>query len=169
MVNHLDTQNRLTRSSKGSRGRGAVPSASGRISPAATSSRYLLDGAIAAFGHIEILVNNAAIAPLTPIAQATEEQINAVLDVNVKGTVFGCQLAAERLADDGRIINISSSTMGLALPGYRIYDMTIGAIEQLTRIPWSGERWIGLRQSGLEVHADRAAAGDDRAGRWPRW
>jgi NAD(P)-dependent dehydrogenase (short-subunit alcohol dehydrogenase family) len=73
-----------------------VPSPSGRISPAATSSRYLLDGAIAAFGHIEILVNNAAIAPLTPIAQATEEQINAGLDVNVKGTVFGCQLAAER-------------------------------------------------------------------------
>ncbi|MGA2928956.1 MAG: SDR family oxidoreductase [Solirubrobacteraceae bacterium] len=86
------------------------------------------------YGHIDILVNNAAVATLVPVADATETQIDTVLNVNVKGTVFGCQLAAQHLADGGRIINISSSTTGLALPGYGIYDMTKGAIEQLTRI-----------------------------------
>ena len=94
----------------------------------------MFDRASEAFGKIDILVNNAAIAPLTPIADATDEQIEAVVAVNIRGTLYGCQLAAERLEDGGRIINISSSTTGLALPGYGIYDMSKGAIEQLTRI-----------------------------------
>jgi Enoyl-(Acyl carrier protein) reductase len=80
--------------------------------------------------------------------QATEERVDTVLNVNVKGTLFGCQLAAQHLADGGRIINISSSTTGLALPGYGIYDMTKGAIEQLTRIV---AREIGRR--GITVNA----------------
>jgi 3-oxoacyl-[acyl-carrier protein] reductase len=88
----------------------------------------LFDRASEAFGKIDILVNNAAIAPLTPIADATDEQIEAVVAVNIRGTLYGCQLAAERLEDGGRIINISSSTTGLALPGYGIYDMSKGAI-----------------------------------------
>jgi 3-oxoacyl-[acyl-carrier protein] reductase len=94
----------------------------------------LFDAAADRFGLVDILVNNAAVATLVPIADATEAQIDTALEVNVKGTMFGCQLAARRLTEGGRIINISSSTTGLALPGYGIYDMTKGAIEQLTRI-----------------------------------
>jgi 3-oxoacyl-[acyl-carrier protein] reductase len=71
-----------------------------------------------------------------------------VLSVNAKGTLFGCQLAAQRLTDGGRIINISSSTTGLALPGYGTYDMTKGAIEQVTRIL---ARELGPR--GITVNA----------------
>ncbi len=48
--------------------------------------------------------------------------------------LWGCQLAVQHLPDGGRIINISSSTTGLMLPGYGIYDMTKGAMEQVTRI-----------------------------------
>jgi 3-oxoacyl-[acyl-carrier protein] reductase len=100
------------------------------------------------FGKVDILVNNAAVAPVTPIDEATDDQIEAVLAVNIKGTLYGCQLAAQRLADSGRIINISSSTTGLALPGYGIYDMSKGAIEQLTRIL---ARELGHR--GITVNA----------------
>jgi 3-oxoacyl-[acyl-carrier protein] reductase len=85
---------------------------------------------------------------MTPIVEATEEQIDTVFDVNVKGTLFGCQLAAEHLAAGGRIVNLSSSTTGLALPGYGIYDMTKGAIEQVTRIL---ARELGER--GITVNA----------------
>ncbi len=89
------------------------------------SQREQIDRLFAAasdrYGHIDILVNNAAVATLVSVADATETQIDTVLNVNVKGTVFGCQLAAQHLADGGRIINISSSTTGLALPGYGIY------------------------------------------------
>lgn len=109
---------------------------------------HLFDAATANYGRVDALVNNAAAAILTPIAQATEQQINTVLNVNVKGTLYGCQLAAERLEDNGRIINISSSTTGLAFPGYGIYDMTKGAIEQITRIL---ARELGAR--GITVNA----------------
>lgn len=64
----------------------------------------LFDAASSHYGHADILLNNAAVATLVPIADATEQQIDQVLQVNVKGTVFGCQLAASRLADGGRII-----------------------------------------------------------------
>jgi 3-oxoacyl-[acyl-carrier protein] reductase len=86
------------------------------------------------FGRIDILVNNAALALLRPIAEATEREIDTMLAVNVKGMLWGCQLAVEHIVDGGRIVNISSSTTGLALPGYGIYDMTKGAMEQVTRI-----------------------------------
>ena len=94
----------------------------------------LFDVAQERFGHVDILVNNAAVALLRPIAEATEGDMDMVLGVNVKGMLFGCQLAALRLSDGGRIINISSATTGLMLPGYGIYDMTKGAMEQVTRI-----------------------------------
>ena len=105
----------------------------GDVSKAA-EAKGIIEAAIKNYGRLDILVNNAAVATLVSVADATETQVDTVLNVNVKGTVFGCQLAAQHLADGGRIINISSSTTGLALPGYGIYDMTKGAIEQLTRI-----------------------------------
>jgi 3-oxoacyl-[acyl-carrier protein] reductase len=134
VVNHLDTPDAA---------KAVVASISDDVGDAISiradvSRREQFEGLFTAasdrYGHVDILVNNAAVATLVPIADATEAQIDTVLNVNVKGTLFGCQLAARHLADGGRIINISSSTTGLALPGYGIYDMTKGAIEQLTRI-----------------------------------
>jgi NAD(P)-dependent dehydrogenase (short-subunit alcohol dehydrogenase family) len=57
--------------------------------------------------------------------------------------MFGCQQAAERMAAGGRIINLSSSTRGLCLPGYGLYDASKGAVEQLTRF---FARELGSRQ-----------------------
>ena len=108
----------------------------------------LFDATVARFGHVDVLVNNAAVAPLRPVAEASEQDIDTVLAVNVKGLLWGCQLAIAHLSDGGRIINISSSTTGLALPGYAIYDMTKGAMEQVTRIL---AREIGHR--GITVNA----------------
>jgi 3-oxoacyl-[acyl-carrier protein] reductase len=135
VVNHLPAQQR-----EGDAVVASIGDAGGRAvaEPADISNRQqfadLFDHARDVFGKVDILINNAAIAPLTPVAEATDEQIDAVLSVNIKGTLYGCQLAVEQLSDNGRIINISSSTTGLALPGYGIYDMSKGAIEQLTRI-----------------------------------
>lgn len=96
--------------------------------------RGLFDATIARFGKVDILINNAALAVLAPIAEVSEALFDRTFAVNAKGTFFGCQEAARRLSEGGRIINISSATTGLALPGYGVYDATKGAVEQITRI-----------------------------------
>jgi 3-oxoacyl-[acyl-carrier protein] reductase len=94
----------------------------------------LVSGAIDRFGGWDVLVNNAAIALVKPFGEVSEEEFDESFRVNVKGTFHGCQLALERMADGGRIINISSSTTGLMLPGYGVYDATKGAIEAMTHV-----------------------------------
>jgi 3-oxoacyl-[acyl-carrier protein] reductase len=85
------------------------------------------------WGRIDIVVNNAAWSITKPIAEVTEEEYDRIFATNVKGTFIACQEAAKLLSDGGRIINISSATTGLTLPGYGIYDATKGAIDQLAR------------------------------------
>jgi 3-oxoacyl-[acyl-carrier protein] reductase len=69
-----------------------------------------------------------------PFAEVSEEEFDKSFAVNVKGCFNGCQLALERMNDDGRIINISSSTAGLMLPGYGVYDATMSAIEAMSHV-----------------------------------
>ena len=94
----------------------------------------LVEATIARFGRWDILVNNAGLALVKPFSEITEEEFDKSFQVNVKGCFNGCQLAFARMNDDGRIINISSSTTGLMLPGYGVYDATKGAIEAMSHV-----------------------------------
>jgi len=93
----------------------------------------LFDDVIAHFGKLDILVNNAGIMFNKPVADTSEAEFDRIFAVNVKGTFFACQQAATRLADGGRIINLSSSTTVRMMPTYGAYVATKGAVEQLTR------------------------------------
>jgi 3-oxoacyl-[acyl-carrier protein] reductase len=93
----------------------------------------MFDETLARFGKLDILVNNAGIIFVKPIGAVTEADFDRIFDINVKGTFFGCQQAAQRLADGGRIINFSSSTTARFMPNYNAYVATKGAVEQLTR------------------------------------
>jgi len=93
----------------------------------------LFDETIARFGKLDILVNNAGIMIVKPVSTVTEAEYDRIFDINVKGTFFACQQAATRLADGGRIINLSSSTTARMMPNYGAYVATKGAVEQLTR------------------------------------
>ncbi|WP_375388652.1 SDR family oxidoreductase [uncultured Amnibacterium sp.] len=96
--------------------------------------RALIDFTLDTFGRWDVLVANAAWAPTKPLRDFSEEEIDAVLAVNVKGLIWGLQLADALMSDGGRIVAISSSTTGLQLPGYSVYDSTKGAMDQLVRI-----------------------------------
>jgi len=93
----------------------------------------LFDETIARFGKLNILVNNAGIMFTKPVSATTEADFDRIFAINVKGVFFACQQAATRLADGGRIINLSSSTTARFMPAYGAYVATKGAVEQLTR------------------------------------
>jgi 3-oxoacyl-[acyl-carrier protein] reductase len=108
----------------------------------------LFDESIAHFGKVDILVNNAGIMFTKPVSATTEADFDRIFAINVKGVFFACQQAAARLADGGRIINLSSSTTARLLPAYGAYVATKGAVEQLTR---SLSKELGAR--GITVNA----------------
>jgi 3-oxoacyl-[acyl-carrier protein] reductase len=93
----------------------------------------LFDETLAHFGKLDILVNNAGIMFNKPVSTVTEAEFDRIFAVNVKGTFFACQQAATRLADGGRIINLSSTTTVMMLANYGAYVASKGAVEQLTR------------------------------------
>jgi 3-oxoacyl-[acyl-carrier protein] reductase len=100
---------------------------------ARAGGRRLFDQTIAHFGKLDILVNNAGIMFIKPVSAVTEAEYDRIFDINVKGTFFACQQAATRLADGGRIINLSRSTTARMMPNHGAYVATKGAVEQLTR------------------------------------
>ena len=93
----------------------------------------LFDATLGHFGRLDILVNNAGIQLVKPLAEITEADFDRIFGVNVKGVFFACQQAARKMADGGRIINVSSSTTVMMLSNYSAYVATKGAVEQLTR------------------------------------
>jgi 3-oxoacyl-[acyl-carrier protein] reductase len=98
--------------------------------------RALFDGAIAQLGGVDVLVNNAGIMPpaLPHLADTDDQTFDRLFAVNVKGSFNTMREAASKLRHGGRIINFSTSVIGLALPGYAVYAATKGAIEVMTNI-----------------------------------
>jgi 3-oxoacyl-[acyl-carrier protein] reductase len=87
------------------------------------------------FGGLDILVNNAAIAPFKPIGEFTSAEFSRVLDVNLKGPWLCAKYAFPELKRRGGvIINITSASghYGGASPGGSAYDASKGGLQQLT-------------------------------------
>jgi len=84
--------------------------------------RNLFAASLKEFGKIDIVVANAGIELVNlPTLDITEEQFDKLFSINTKGAFFTMQEAAKHVADNGRIIYISSSTTNIALPGYSLY------------------------------------------------
>ncbi|MGA2814660.1 MAG: SDR family oxidoreductase [Candidatus Acidiferrum sp.] len=86
------------------------------------------------FGGVDVLVNNAGIMALSTIAAADDAMFDRAIAVNLKGTFNGLREAAKRLRSGGRIINFSTSVVGLKLETYGVYAATKAAVETLTAI-----------------------------------
>ncbi len=94
----------------------------------------LFDAAEAAFGQVDILVNNAGIMELTPIADTGDESFERQIATNLTAPFRLMREAAKRLNNHGRIINFSSSVVGLYQPQYGTYAASKAAVEALTHI-----------------------------------
>ena len=86
------------------------------------------------FGGLDVLVNNAAACTMRPLANLTDEEISAMLDVNVKGTLMGIREALPHLgARQGCVVNVTSVTARAATPAMSAYGGSKAAVEHLTR------------------------------------
>jgi 3-oxoacyl-[acyl-carrier protein] reductase len=114
---------------------GSVIAVKGDVSDAAAVCD-LFDASEQAFGKVDVLVNNAGViaSDLPPISATDDATFDRLFNINVKGTFYALREASQRLAQGGRIVNFSSSVIGLALPGYAIYAATKSAVETLTNI-----------------------------------
>lgn len=95
----------------------------------------LVEKAVQHFGRLDIMVNNAGIAPIVDFLDVTEEMLSRVLDVNLKGAFYGTQAAGRQMikqGDGGVIINMSSINSGLANPNVAPYAISKGGMNQVT-------------------------------------
>jgi len=94
----------------------------------------MFDTAEKIFGGIDVLVNSAGVMKLSTLAMSDDALINSQIDINFKGSVNTMRAAANRLRNGGRIINLSTSVIGLKLETYSVYAATKAAIETMTAI-----------------------------------
>lgn len=106
--------------------------------------RRMFDAAEAAFGGVDVLVNNAGIMMLSTLADADDENFDRQIAVNLKGTFNTLREAAKRLRNGGRIVNFSTSVVGLKLESYAVYAGTKAAVETMTGIMAKEMRGRGI-------------------------
>ncbi|BEP40684.1 SDR family oxidoreductase [Variovorax sp. V15] len=96
--------------------------------------RAMFDAVEAQLGKVDVLVNNAGVLRTLPLAEHSDAQYDQTFDINVRGTFNTLREAATRLNEGGRIVNFSSTTLALNMPGYAIYNATKAAVEAFTHV-----------------------------------
>lgn len=99
------------------------------------SLRQLLQQALTAFGKVDILVNSAGIARRSPTLDLSEQDWDAILDINLKGVLHACKIFGRHMLERryGRIINIASLSSFLGLFEVAAYAASKGGVLSLTR------------------------------------
>ena len=100
----------------------------------AVDVRRMFDETEEQLGKVDVLINNAGTLQVMPLAQHSDELFDQTFAINTRGTFNTLREAATRLSDGGRIVNFSSSTVGLNLPGYSVYIASKAAVESLTQV-----------------------------------
>ena len=143
-------------SPEGPRTARAIAEARGRVRYAecdvgdASAVNRLVAEAIAAFGALDILVNNAAIVHAADFLELKEEDFDRVLRVNLKGSFLCAQAAAREMVKrgSGAIINLSSVNAIMAIANQTAYNVSKGGVQQLTR-----NMALALADKGIRVNA----------------
>ncbi len=123
-----------------------------------TEVNQLVATTLAQWGRVDVLVNNAGIFKAAPFLEVTEEDWDAVLNVNLKGAFLVGQAVARAMTANtpsiggrpgrGAIVNMSSVNATLAIPNIASYNVSKGGINQLTRV-----MALALADQGIRVNA----------------
>jgi 3-oxoacyl-[acyl-carrier protein] reductase len=136
--------------------------------------KAMFERVVGAFGHLDLLVNNAGVQTFKPLLEVTEEEWDWVVDTNLKGTFLCTQQAARYMKDSGggSIVNLGSGCNKLAFPSLVAYTASKGGIEMFTK-----EAAVELGRYGIRVNciapgsieSERTRLEDpDYAGTWSK-
>jgi 3-oxoacyl-[acyl-carrier protein] reductase len=127
----------------------------------------LIGGAFTEFGRVDVVANVAGIIVNNRIVDTTEEELDRVLAVNLKGVFFGCQAALAAMTDGGSIINMASAAIDQPAAGLVSYAMSKAAVAMLTRTAAQEGGKAGVRVNavapGYVVTPMTKRVGEERA------
>jgi glucose 1-dehydrogenase len=112
----------------------------------------LIAHAIATYGRVDVLINNAGITHACDFLELREEDFDRVLRVNLKSMFLCGQAAARAMVKDrirGAIINMSSANAVLAIPNQVPYVVSKGGVNQLTKVMAVALATYGIRVNGI--------------------
>jgi NADP-dependent 3-hydroxy acid dehydrogenase YdfG len=109
-----------------------------------TQVQALADATLETYGHIDVLVNNAGVMPMSPLDQLMVDEWDQIIDVNLKGVLYGIAavLPTMRQQKSGHVINLSSIGGHKVFPGAAVYCATkyaVRAISEGLRLESNGE------------------------------
>jgi 3-oxoacyl-[acyl-carrier protein] reductase len=109
----------------------------------------LVAGAVAQHGRIDVMANIAGIIATTPLVELTEDELDRVLAVNLKGVVFGTQAALRTMREGGCIVNMTSTAIDQASPTLGAYAMSKAAVAMLTKTAAVEGGKLGIRVNAV--------------------
>jgi len=112
---------------------GKAVAVGGDVSKAA-DAKGIIDGALKAYGRLDILVNNSGVFEFAPLEGVTEESFHRHFNINVLGLLLVTQAAVKHLGEGASVINISSVVTRITPPGSSVYTATKGAVDAITGV-----------------------------------
>lgn len=99
------------------------------------SVKNLVDFTVKLFGKVDIMFNNAGVELAKPVTETTEEELNNILNVNLKGVFYGCKYAIPYMIKNGggSIVNTASSAAIVGSPNLAAYSASKGGVVSLTK------------------------------------
>ncbi len=154
-------------------GGGQAVAITAELNNLAECNRLIAD-AHAAFGHLDILVNCAGMNRRKPIVAVTEDDFDAILNVNLRSIYFLSQAVHPMMKarGGGKIIHIASLTSSMALGGTSVYGLTKAALAQLAKtqaVEWAQDNiQVNCLAPGFIVTplTEKALWGDEAKKKW---